>query len=598
MYKNGFNSSKPHVKSAKITGAIIGTLWPHGDASAYDTIVRMSQSWVNNICEVDFHGANGSMLGGPEAASSRYTECRLSNASEVGFFSNIKKDVVQMIPNYSEDDEWPLVFPAIFPRLFVNGSQGIGYTISQEWEPGNLYEFVDKVKEYLKKGKVDCSNIYPDYPTGGIIVNKDEIKSIYETGKGKVVLRGKVTIDENLIKIIELPYQVYVEQFIQNIKDLVNKGTLSGVEDILNKSDDNGLLIEIECSDNPSLILNKLYKYTDLQTTFNANQMALVDRVPKMLNLKEYIEVYVNHNIDCIVKEYKYDKAKAEERLEIVEGLIKAIEIIDKVIALIKVSKSSKDAEKNLKDFGFTVNQAKAIVDMRLGKLANLESEDLKVEKSELINIIEKCNIIIESKENQSKEFLSRLVDFSRKYGYKRRTEITNVDIAAEKSEVKVIKEKTVTSYMIILTGSNYIKKVSLGDYKPQGKIKTESDKVISVTKAAGNSSVFLISNTGKLYRLQVSKIPLGKMNSTGLNLNTVFNDTIIKAYNGEDSEPYLVMISDDGLVKKIESKIVFNISKRVGTPIMKLKDAKIIYMGLFYDDSKIKFTYNKKNSR
>lgn len=251
MFRKGFTSDKPHVKSAKITGAIIGELWPHGDGSAYESIVRMSQNWINNIPEVDWHGANGSLLGGPEAASSRYTECRLSKAAEEGLFFNIKKNVVNFIPNFSEDDEWPQVLPALFPRLYINGSQGIGYTIAQEWEPHNLNELVEKIKEYLKKGKVSTDNIYPDYPTGGIIINKKDLHTIYETGRGSIILRGKAEIFGNFIQITELPYQVYVEPFIQKIKDLVNAGILIGIEDICNKSGDDGLLIEIECSLDP-----------------------------------------------------------------------------------------------------------------------------------------------------------------------------------------------------------------------------------------------------------------------------------------------------------------------------------------------------------
>ena len=243
MFNKGFTADKPHVKSAKVSGAIIGELWPHSDASAYETFVRMSQPWLNNICEVDFHGANGSLLGGPEAASSRYTECRLSKAAEDGLFKNIKKNVVDMIPNFSEDMMWPSVFPAIFPRF--------GYTIAQEWEPGNLNEFVAKVKQYISKKKITFTDIYPDFPTGGTIINKKDLADIYKTGKGKVILRGKTEILGKYINIYELPYQVYAEPFIQKVKDLVNSDILLGVEDICNKSDDNGLFIEIECSGDP-----------------------------------------------------------------------------------------------------------------------------------------------------------------------------------------------------------------------------------------------------------------------------------------------------------------------------------------------------------
>ena len=200
MYDKKYSSIKPHVKCAKVDGGVIANWHPHG--SEYSTLVRMSQPWINNICEVDFHGGNGSLQGGPDASASRYTECRLSKASEDGFFENIKNDSVDMILNFSEDLKWPSVFPAIFPRLFINGSQGIGYTIAQEWEPGNLDEFTSKVKGYIKNGKVSTDNIYPDYPSGGVIINKKDIHTIYDSGKGTVILRGKVDINDNIIKYV------------------------------------------------------------------------------------------------------------------------------------------------------------------------------------------------------------------------------------------------------------------------------------------------------------------------------------------------------------------------------------------------------------
>ena len=253
MYSKGFVSSKPHVKSAKISGAVIGELWPHGDTAIYDTFARMSQPWINNIPEVDWHGANGSQKAGPEPASARYTEARLSKASEDGFFGNINKNVVNMIPNFSEDAEWPEVFPAIFPRLFVNGSQGIGMTIAQNWLCGNLNEFFEKVKRYIVRGRITYDNIYPDFPSGGVIINKSELHTIYETGRGRCVLRAKTEIDGNNILITELPYQVYIEPLLKDIKQLIEEEKITGITDVLNKSDKNTLLIEIQCSGTPKM---------------------------------------------------------------------------------------------------------------------------------------------------------------------------------------------------------------------------------------------------------------------------------------------------------------------------------------------------------
>ena len=286
MFIKGYSSSKPHVKSAKISGGVIGSWWPHGDSSVYDTFARMSQPWINNVPEVDWHGANGSQVGGPECASARYTEARLAKAVEEGYFSNIKKNTVPMILNFSEDEEWPEVFPAIFPRLMVNGSQGIGVTIANHWAPNNLGEVANKIIEYLDTNKVSCDDIYPDFPSGGQIINRKDLAEIYKTGKGKIILRGKVEISGESILITELPYQVYVEPFIDEIKELVNKEEITGIRDIYNKSDKHRLLIEIECDKSPATILRILFGKTSLQKSYNPNQYALVGKTPQLLNLE------------------------------------------------------------------------------------------------------------------------------------------------------------------------------------------------------------------------------------------------------------------------------------------------------------------------
>ena len=595
MYRKGFSSNKPHVKSAKITGAIIGELWPHGDTSAYESIVRMSQPWVNNLPEVDFHGANGSLIGGPEAASSRYTECRLSKVSEEGFFSNVKKDTVDMIPNFSDDDEWPIVFPAIFPRLFINGSQGIGYTIAQEWEPGNLNEFTEKVKEYVKrKGDISFDNLYPDYPTGGVIINKKDIHTIYETGRGTIILRGKVEVVNNFIKITELPYQTYAEPLIAKIKDLVNAEQITGIEDICNKSGDNGLLIEIECSEDPQIVLNKLYKLTDLQTSFSANQMALVDGIPTMLNLKDYIKVYIDHNIGCLVREYKFDKKKAQDRLEIVDGLLKALADIDNVIYAIKSSKSSEAARTNLeKKFGFTKAQSQAIVDMKLGKLANLEQVELNKEQAELNKTISNCDKLLNSKDNQQKEFLKRLDAFTKAYGWVRRTEVTDVDLIQEKSVTKKT-PKSEEQFMIALTAGNYLKRIALVNYKQQGKVKNEEDRVVNVIKAGSKERIYLVSDNGLVYKIQVKKIPLGTLQSTGMDLSEF--GKVLNVFSGHEEQEFLFMISKNGLVKKVTTEEVFRITKLTGSVVFKFtKDEDKLVLAKLIDNESIDLKFGKK---
>lgn len=590
MYDKKYFSNKPHVKSAKVDGGVIANWHPHG--SEYTTIVRMSQPWVNNIPEINFHGANGSLIGGPDAAASRYTECRLSESVEDGLFNSINKDTVNFILNYSEDQKWPSVLPAIFPRLFVNGSQGIGYTIAQEWEPGNLNEFVEKVKEFTSKKKITFNNIYPDYPTGGIIVNKKDIEELYKTGRGSVILRGKTDIIGKYINITELPYQVYAEPFIQKVKDLVNAGTLSGIEDICNKSDDSGLLIEIECSIDPNIVLQKLYKLTDLQCTFSANQMALVNGVPQMLNLQDYIKVYVNHNLECLKREYQFDLNKAEARKEIVDGLIRAISIIDDIIACIKSSKSSDDAKKNLvSKFSFTENQAKAIVDMRLGKLANLEIAELNKELVELIKIIDKCTKFLASDKLQNKEFIRRLEEFTEKYGWTRHTEVTDIDLEAEKQLTKATKVEE--KYIMILTSDNKLKKVVANQFK----VNKLSNKDVKYIEVGAKDRFVLISKQGTMYKAEVKKLETCSQNSVGINLKTLFDEEIISIFTGNEPETYMFFITKAGLAKKIEAQTVFSLTKLVGACVMKVNDNDIIISCNVVNDDKVyNAKYNNKN--
>jgi DNA gyrase subunit A len=581
FYTKGYSSNKPHVKSAKAAGGIIGSWWPHGDVAIYETFARMSQPWINNIPEINWHGANGSVKGGPEPASSRYTEARLSTAAEDGFFTNIKKDVVNMIPNFSEDDEWPEVLPAIFPRLFVNGSQGIGYTIANSWLPGNLGEFYTKVKEYCKNGIITYDNIYPDFPSGGIIINKDELKEIYLTGKGKAIVRAKTEIDGNSILITELPYQVYVEPLINSIKDLVNKEEITGIKDIYNKCDKNNLLIEIECDGSPKVILNKLFNMTELQKAYSANQYAMITKVPELLNLEKYIQVYVENNIQWIVNEYTFDLNKAEARLEIVNGLLKALTEIDKIIATIKQSESEAKAEQALIALGYTDAQAKAITDMRLGKLAHLEGVALEKEAEELNDTKAKCATIIESSDAQTKEFLNRLGAFVKKYGYARHTQVIQIEQTSD--EEKEVVDVEPEQCMVVLSESGYIKRIPITSFRAQRKngvgIKTQDDVTLATIRTNTIDKLLVFTNKGMLYRLLVNDIPVGNNSAKGTSIKALIDmdanenvETIYSVYRNTDAQ-FVVFVTKNGLVKKTPLAEYVGTRKKNGLSALKLKD-------------------------
>ena len=568
MYVKGYTSNKPHVKSAKVDGGVAATWWPHGTTAIYDTFARMSMPWINNIPEVDFHGSNGNQVIGAAPAADRYTEARLAPASEQGFLSEMKKNPVPMIKNFSEDEEWPEVLPAIFPRLAVNGSQGIGVTVAQVWLPMNLGELATAIKGYIHSGTLDVSEGLIDFPTKGIIINKDDLHIIHETGKGKVILRGKVEIKGNNILITELPYQVYVEPFIDDIKKLIKEGTLTGIDDILNKSDKKRLLVEISCTENPEQVLKMLYAKTDLQKNFNANQFALVGKTPRMLTLKDYIDIYVQHNLNCIQKEYQFDLDKATKKLEVTQGLIKALASIDDIIVLIKQSDSSKDAiGKLVTKYGFTEAQAKAIVDMKLGRLAKLEAVELNKTEQGLQSDIAEFNRILNSEVNQKELFLTRLDTFTKKFGFPRRTQLTQIEIPKEsKSKPEFIPEPC----GIVITTTHTIKRMAKAT-KPKA---NEYFLMNQETDTSDWLSVFTAA--GKMYKIQTKDIPEGTTASKGIGIAALLemgNDTPVAYFlHSQFGEGALLFVTSRGQIKRAKME-EFTSTRKGGIIATKLRE-------------------------
>lgn len=582
MYDKGYLHNKPHVKSAKISGGVIANWWPHGDVAIYDTFARMSQPWINNIPEVDWHGANGSQIISGEAAASRYTEARLSKIIEDGMLLNIKKHNVPMIKNFSEDAEWPEVLPAIIPRLMINGCQGIGVTIANVWLPHNIKELYNSIINYLSTGKVSTNDIYPDFPSGGVIINKNEIHSIYETGKGKVVLRGKTEIKGNSIIITEFPYQVYVEPWIESVKKLVIDDTISDIENIYNRSNHkNGLLVEVECSGNPATVLKKLFKETDLQKSYNANQFALVGKTPKLLTLKEYYDIYLNHNFSCIIKETEFDLAKAKEKSEIIAGLIKALEDIDNIIALIKKSESAAAAKQQLiKQYDFTDKQAKAIVDMKLGRLAHLEGIELNKEYQDLLNTIENCNNIISNVDRQKEIFIERFSALVKKYGTERKTELTQINTSPEDKEIEQVTPEDV---VVILTQTGNIKRIPATNFKTQRKngkgVKSKDDVVMSAISTNTIDNLLIFTQKGKMFKIIVDEVPVGTNASKGVNVGTLISmdsdDEVIAitSLSRTSAAKYVVFFTKQGLMKKTLLEEYTKVKRTTGIVAIKLND-------------------------
>ena len=581
MYKRGYKSSKPHVKSAKISGGVIANWWPHGDTAIYETFARMSQKWINNIPEIDWHGANGSVQISGEPAASRYTEARLTKLVEEGMLSNINKNNVPMKPNFSDDDEWPVVFPSIFPRLMVNGCQGIGSTIANVWLPHSFVEVANIINNYISTGNIDYDNIAPSFPSGGVIINKKELPIIYKTGKGKVVLRGKAEIKDNYIIITEIPYQVYVEPLIEEIKKYAIEEENSGIEDVVNKSSKN-IHIEIECSSNPANVLKKLYSKTNLQKSFNANQYALTDKgVPALLTLKDYLTIYIDHNIECIVRETQFDLDKATARLEIVNGLLRALEDIDNIIALIKGSENATAAKESLiAKYQFTENQAKAILAMRLSSLAKLEKVELEQEAKELENKIKDLKDIL-ANENRQKDILkSRLADLVKKYGDARRTELTHIEV---KPEDKIIEEVTPEDCVVILSQTGDIKRVPKNSFKVQRKngkgVKTKDDVIMSTISTNTIDNLLLFTKKGKMFKIIVDEVPVGTNASKGAHVGTLINmdqdDEVIAITSlaRSNTAKYVVFFTKRGLMKKTLLDEYTKVKRSTGIAAIKIND-------------------------
>lgn len=596
MYQKGYKSNKPHVKSAKISGGVIANWWPHGDTAIYETFARMSQKWINNIPEIDWHGANGSVQISGEPAASRYTEARLAKIVEEGMLANINKNTVPMKPNFSDDDKWPVVLPAIFPRLMVNGCQGIGSTIANVWLPHSFTEIANIINKYVSTGEIDYDNIAPSFPSGGIIINKKELPIIYKTGKGKVVLRGKTEIKNNYIIITEIPYQVYVEPLIEEIKKYAVEEENSGIEDVINKSSKN-ICIEIECSSNPAAILKKLYSKTSLQKSFNANQYALTDKgIPALLTLKDYLDIYVNHNIKCIINETKFDLDKAIDRLEIVNGLLRALEDIDNIIALIKGSENATAAKENLiKKYQFTENQAKAILAMRLSSLAKLEKVELEQEAKELENKIKDLKDILEN-ENRQKDILkSRLADLVKKYGDARRTELTHIEV---KPEDKIIEEVIPEDCVVILSQTGDIKRVPKNSFKVQRKngkgVKTKDDVIMSTISTNTIDNLLLFTKKGKMFKIIVDEVPVSTNASKGVHVGTLINmehdDEVIAITSlaRSNTAKYVVFFTKQGLMKKTFLEEYKKVKRSTGIAAIKINEGDSIANVEFINEENI----------
>ena len=580
-YTHGRASSKPHVKCAKIVGDVMGELHPHGDSSIYGALVRLAQPWVMRYPLIDFHGNMGNVDGDGPAAP-RYTEARLSKISEAGLLEGLKKNCVDFIPNYDETSEEPVALPSIFPNLLCNPNTGIGVAMACNWLPHNLCEVAEAIYSYMD-GDTNVTLPGPDFPTGGLIINKNDLPNILRTGHGSVKIRGQYKIEKQNIVFYEIPYGTKTEDLLTEIGKACDEKLIEGVSDVRNESDKKGLRIVIECEKtiSPDVVVKKLFSKTNLQTSISYNQVALINKTPTELGLLDCIKIYVEHNLNCIVRECKFDVEKTKARLEIVNGLLKALEDIDNIISLIKKSESAAAAKIQLiEKYKFTENQAKAILDMKLAKLANLEKIELQNEQAELAKNLERLNAIIAEPELQKKELRGRLESLVKKFGDKRRTEIVQIDIKPEEKEIaEVVPEDVV----VIMTQSGDIKKIPAKTFKVQrrhGKgVKTEDDAILDTISTNTIDTLMLFTNKGRMYRLVVDNVPTGTNASKGVRVGTLINmepdekvSAITSLYRQTDAE-YVVFITKSGMIKKTKLEEYTKTKRNTGINAIKLKE-------------------------
>lgn len=592
MYIAGLTHNKPHRKSAFVVGRTMSDYHPHGNAAIYDALVRMAQDFSMRYMLVDGHGNFGSVDGDPPAAE-RYTECKLKKLAE-DMLEDIDKRTVRLIPNFDNTTNEPSVLPSKVPNLLVNGSSGIAVGMATNIPPHNMGEVVNAVIAQIDNPEISLNELFnhmqgPDFPTGGIICGKNGIIEAYTHGRGKLRVRAKASFEESKTKdsiiISEIPYMVNKSELIEEIADNVRDKRIVGISDIRDESDREGMriVIELKRDGDRDVILNQLFEHTRLQTTFGIILLALIDNVPKVLNLKSIIHYFIEHRKDVVRKRTLFDLNKAQTNAHILEGLIIAAENIDAVIKLIRQSKSVETAKESLvNSFNLTHEQSQAILEMRLQRLTSLEQDKVKKEHKELLKLIDELEEILKDPKKILDIIKKELNEIREKYADKRRTEITDVDVDDTLDE-DLIKDENVA---ITITHSGYIKRLPIEVYKTQhrgGKgviaaaIK-EEDIINDIFTANTHDSLLFFTNKGKVYWLKVHQIPEGARTAKGkaiVNLLSLENEEKISAYvpvNNFDGSRFIIMATKKGTVKKTSLKSFSN-PRRTGIIAITLED-------------------------
>lgn len=587
MFDKGYMNNKKFVKCAQPVGDTMGRFHPHGDSSIYGALVWLSQPWNMRYPLISFHGNNGSR-DGDEPAAYRYTECKLSKEGEE-MLADIKKNTVDWAPAYTDEEDEPVYLPGRIPNLIVNGTSGIAVAMACSFAPHNMNEVMEAIKYTLANPNCKIDELLnfikgPDFPTGGLIINKDELATAYKTGKGRARIRGEYVVEtkagKDSIVFTSIPYKVSKENLAIEIDKLCEAGSIEGISAIRDESNKDGVRFVVELTKGVSAepIIAKLFKMTQLENTYSINQVALVDKKPRLLNIKQLIEIYIEHQRDVLLRKTKYEADKIQARIHILEGLLIALEDIDNVITLIKKSENAAAAKVSLMSvYNLSEAQAKAILDMKLSRLAKLEKIEIQKEKEELEKEFERLSLILK---DPSDELMKIFDEIKTKYGDNRKTTITQVSTTKEEKEIEFVEpEKCV----VVMTEGGLIKRVPSASFKTQkrnGKgVKTQDDITSAVIRTNTIDSLMIFTDKGKMYRLLVNDVPVGNNTTKGQSIKSLIamdtdeNPTVIYSIYRDTDAKYVMFVTKNGLVKKTSLEEYVKTKKKTGITAISLKE-------------------------
>lgn len=597
--------TKPYKKSARIVGDVIGKYHPHGDSSVYEAMVRMAQDWSLRYPLVEGQGNFGS-VDGDGAAAMRYTEARMSKIT-LEMLRDLKKDVVDFQPNFSEDLEEPMVLPSRIPNLLLNGTSGIAVGMACSFAPHNMNEIIDGIIATINNRDITVEELHkeyikaPDFPTGGTIINQHELLNGYKTGKGRVRIRGKYNVEKigrrECLVFYEIPYGVKKEKLIEDIAKLCEDKSIEGITDIRDTSNKHGMRIEIEVKKdiNPDVIANHLFRLSALEDTYSLNHTAIVNKSPKVLNLKELIEVYIDHQVEVITRRTQFDLRKIDARLHIIEGLLKALEDIDNVIALIKASNNVQVAIEGLmKKYSLSEIQAKAIVEMKLRKLTGLEKVELEQENKELVEEANHLKSILGSTEVLNSVLIDELNEIKSNYGDARKTDVTNVIVKADEKDIQYVQPEEV---VVVMTKAGNVKKIPAKSFKVQNRngkgVKNQDDIILDVIRTNTIDTLMVFTALGKMYRLVVDQVPTGTNSSRGVAIHTLVKmeehdkAIAITSLKRKTDAEFVVSVSEQGMIKKTKLEEYMK-AKKSGIAAVGLREGDSIANIVFIKDEQL----------